>query len=208
MDAPPGSVVAVIGAPGTGKSRAVKAAAAAGAWPRRVVYEPHARRDRIEEARGRKLYPWPGSLVSIRDLMRRPDLLDSDPLALVVDPAGLDAVSMGRDFGTLARLAWHTGDLTIIAEEAAIYARQALEAATLISTGGRHAGLRLIAISQSWTRIPLDVRRCVSDVIAFAQSEPRDVDELGRKCGRDFAERVRRLSSGAIPCTWRQGDAG
>lgn len=202
-------MVAVVGAPRTGKSRLVKELDAAGAWPRRIVFEPHGMRDRLEAQRGRKLYPWPGRLVTVRALLERPELLDVEPLRLVVVPetATGDEAACGRDFAAVARLAWHTGDLTIVAEEAALYARHTLGLANLLATGGGHAGMRLLAISQSWTRLPIDVRRCVSHVVAFAQSEPADVAELRKKCGQGFARNVARLELGSRPLTWRLGDA-
>jgi hypothetical protein len=204
-----GAVVALVGAPRSGKSRLAKACDAAGAWSRRLVYEPHAARDRIESRRGRLLYPWPGRLVSVSALLRCPELLDREPLRLVVAPDPCDGSerALGAQFAAVARAAWHTGGITIVAEEAALYARHTLGLANLIATGGGHAGMRLLVISQSWTRIPIDVRRCVSHVVAFAQSEPADVSELRKKCGPGFARGVARLALGAPPLTWRLGDA-
>jgi hypothetical protein len=203
-----GAVIALVGAPQTGKSRLAKDADAAGVWPRRLVYEPHGRRDRLEVARGRKLWPWRGRLVSVADVLRNPAILDVDPLALVAVPDGArDEAARGKLFSAIGELVWETGGITLIAEEAAIYARHALEVANLLATGGAHADVRLVLISQSWTRIPLDVRRCVSHVVAFTQSEPADVDELRKKCGKEFARRVAALNRGASPLLWALGDA-
>lgn len=214
-EAHPGSVVAIVGVPQSGargarwgKSRTAKAVDASGAWPRRIVFEPHGRRDRLEAARGKPLHPWPGRLVSVGDVLRSPGILDSDPLDLVVVPDGArDEEERGRMFAAVARACWHTGDVTVVAEEAAIYARHAVELMNLIATGGGHAGLRLVLISQSFTRIPIDARRNVSHVVAFAQGETADLDALRKRCGRGFAAGVARLGLGARPLTWRVGDA-
>lgn len=206
-EAPEGSVVALIGAPRTGKSRLAKAADAAGAWRRRVVFEPHGLRDRIEETRGRRLYPWRGRLVTVGALLESPYLLDSDPLRLVVVPEGRSEAERGRDFEAIGSLAWATGGITVVAEEAAIYARRAIEVATLIATGGGHAGMRLVVISQSWGRIPVDVRRCVSHLVAFAVSEAGDLRELKPKIGARRTAAVASLHAGDPPILWRQGDA-
>lgn len=197
-------MIALVGAPGTGKSRTARAAAEA--WPRRVVYEPHGERDRIEARRGKRLYPWRGDLVRLHDLLRDPAVLDRSPLRAVVVPGTLDPAASGAGFAALCRLAWHTGDLSIVAEEAALYARHAVEAANLIATGGRHAGVRLVMISQRWGRIPIDVRGCVSHLVVYALSEASDVQDLAAKCGRVFAQRARALAAGDAPLTWRQGD--
>lgn len=203
-EAEPGSVIALIGAPGTGKSRTAKAAAEA--WPRRVVYEPHGERDRVEAARGKELFPWRGDLVRLPDLLRAPSVLDRDPLRLVIVPGTLDAERSGRGFAALCRLAWHTGEIAIVAEEAALYARHAVAEATLIATGGRHAGVRLVMVAQRWGRIPIDVRECVSHLVAYAGAGA-DLKELAAKCGAAFAQGVRALKRGDGPQTWRQGDA-
>lgn len=202
-----GAVIALVGAPRTGKSRLAKEIDASGAWRRRVVFEPHGARDRLEASRGRELYPWAGTLLGVRDLLEVPEALDVDPLALVVVPEPGDGVELGADFAAVARLVWHTGDLALVAEEAALYGRHAVELVNLIATGGGHAGLRFVGISQSWTRLPIDFRRCVSHVVAWAQSEPADVIELSKKCGRRFGARVARLGLGDRPLCWRLGDA-
>lgn len=202
-----GSVVAAIGPPRTGKSRLIKAADAAGAWPRRLVFEPHGMRDRIESARGRELYPWPGQIVTTGALLAAPVLLDREPLRLVVTPEGRTEKARGEDFEAIGNLAWTTGGITLIGEEFAIYARRAIEVANLIATGGGHAGMRLIVISQSWGRIPVDVRRCVSHLVAFGATDAGDLEALRQTLGKRRTAAVASLKKGDPPVLWRRGDA-
>lgn len=213
-DAHEGAVIAVVGAPQSGvrgaewgKSRTVKAVDATGVWPRRVVFEPYGVRDRVEASRGRRLYPWPGRVVTVRQLVADPSILDFDPLSLVVVPDMGRGADLGRAFETVADLAWSTGGITVIGEEAALYARNALELCNRLATGGGHTGMRLVMIAQRWGRVPIDVRGCVSHLVAFAQAEDADVDALRKRCGRRFADEVQRLGVGARPLTWRLGDA-
>ena len=94
--APSGSVVAITGCPGTGKSRVAKEASVQ--FRRVVIFDPHASRDRAEARRGHELYPWQGELVGASDLLTSPEILDVSPLRLVVDPEGLEGEAMGRAF--------------------------------------------------------------------------------------------------------------
>ncbi len=200
---PSGSVAAVTGCPGTGKSRVVKEAAAH--MRRVVVFDPHASRDRAEEARGHALYPWQGDLWPVRELLAHPDALDLDPLRLVVDPAGLGPEAMGAAFAGVGALAWRTGGIDLVAEEAALYSREAVPTILRLASGGRHAGVRLYLFSQSLGRLALDARRHLSHLICFAQAESNDLDDLRRRCGRDFAARVARLTVGDPRITWQLG---
>ena len=202
-----GSVLAIIGPPRTGKSRLAKAAADAGCWPRRLIFEPHGLRDRIEATRGRQLYPWRGVLVTVGQLLATPAMLDRDPLRLVVVPEARGEEARGRDFAAVGDLAWSTGGLTVIGEEFAIYARRAVEVANLIATGGGHAGMRLVVISQSWGRIPVDVRRCVSHLACFGASDAGDIKALRQTIGKRRTAAVAALQVGDPPILWRQGDA-
>lgn len=204
---PSGATCAVIGAPGTGKTRAVQHADRHGAFRRRVVFDPYALTDRREASRGRLVTPWPGVLVTPRGLLECPEVLDREPLAVVVAPETDEPAQLGRDFQAVCRLAWSTGDVDVIAEEAGLYGREAARMVQRLASGGRHVGVRLVLLSQSVTRLPIEARRYLSHVVAFAQGEPADVANLRQRCGRKFAARVQALRVGGPPEFWRLGDA-
>jgi hypothetical protein len=213
----PGEVALSCGIPGCGKTRTTARAAElslenGGPWSRAVVFDPYAIRDRKNFARGDKeRFPWwPGSqLRTVEELLREPHLLDADPLRLVVCGAGgtLNPQALGRDFSALAELLWHTGSVYLIAEECGIYGREAVELVNRIATGGAHASMALALICQSMGRVPKDGRRGISMVIAGAQGEVTDYDDLRSRCGPQFASRVRSLTKGDLPEVWRLGDA-
>lgn len=206
----PGEVLASTGVPRSGKSRTVKLADQLGAFPRRLVFEPYAARDRIESARGNQLYPWAGEVVAFPELVRNPRryLCRAAPLRLVIDPAcdPFDARELGRRFTSCAKLAFYAGGVDLIAEEAALYAREATPAMLLVATGGGHARMRLVVISQRFGRIHIDARGCITRIVAFAQSEAADLDALRTKCGPAWTAKVARLDREAgTPVTWRIG---
>lgn len=205
-EAPPGSVVGVLGAPGSGKSRAVQAADEAGAFRRRIVFDPYAWTDAASLARGAPAYPWPGRYVTPAELATAPELPDIEP-RLVVAARTLDRRRLGRDFELVADIVWHTGGVDLIAEEAGLYSRDAVDLIMRLASGGRHVGARLVLIAQSLTRLCIDARRHLSHVVAFAQGEPQDIRELRLRCGRAFSHAVRTLRPGdGRFYMWRQGD--
>lgn len=201
-----GAVVGVIGAPRTGKTRSLQWAAKRGAFPRHVVFDPFAMRDRMELKRGREVSPWLGRIVSPRQILMNPELLDRDPLSLVVAPDPMDPPEkIGREFAALGKLVFATGDVDLIAEEAGRYGRNALDVMNLFASGAGHAFSRFFLISQSFGRLHKDVRRNLSALVVFAQGEEDDVKALRTRAGRPFAARVQRLGLKAAPLVWRLG---
>lgn len=201
----PGQVFAVTGAPGTGKTRIVQKARES--WRRSVVFDVYAARDRLNFERGdRRRYPWPGEVVYASTLFEHPELLDADPLDLVVQPDRIDARNAGAAFAGVAELAWHTGgDVVLIAEEAGIYSRNATDLVNRVSSGGAHAGVSVVFLVQSFGRLHKDARRCCSHLVCGAAGEESDFKSL-RERSRPFAERVRRLRVGDPQALWKVGD--
>lgn len=202
----PGQVHASIGIPGTGKTKTVQTASRA--WRRVVTFDPFAAIDRRQASRGGFRGGWDGHLVNVLDLLHQPELLDRANLRLVVTSSAPDKRTMGRDFSTLASLCWHTGNLVLVAEECGAYSRDAHELVFRIASGGRHAGLSLVLVCQSLTRITIDGRRHITSITAGAQGEPADLDALRARCGRTFTERVRALKADPPdpPIAWRLGE--
>lgn len=206
---PPGGVCAVLGAPGSGKSRALKEADQEGQLgARRVVFDPYAQRDLLMHRTGAPGHPWTGAYCTARDLVESPEeILDHDAVRVVVAPHELQPQKLARDFTRTVRACWASGDVTLIAEEAGLYGRQATEAVMLIASGGRHADMRLFIVCQSLGRVPIDARRHISHLVAFAQGEPQDLIDLRTRCGAPFVDHVQRLTLGDPPALWKLGDA-
>lgn len=205
-----GGACAVTGAPQTGKSRSLKLADEQRKLKaRRVVFDPYARRDlQLYEAGLKKSGPWGGTWCEADDLVFHPEnLLDFDTVRVVVAPRTYDKVQLGKQFARVFEACWNAGDVDLIAEEAGLYGRHAMDAMMQLSSGGSHALMRLFAVSQSLGRLPKDARRHLSHVVAFAQGETTDIDDLRKRCGRSFAERVQRLTPACgLAETWRLGE--
>lgn len=202
----PGSVISVNGAPRTGKSKWVREAAAAGVFERLVIFDPYNRRDRQERRRGRvDIFPWEGELVELEQLILEPELLDRCPLRLVVQPTSLDPEQLGKDFATLANLVWSTGGIDLIAEEAGLYSRWAVNLLMQLASGGGHVGMRLVLICQSFGRLAKDARRHASSILTFAVGEESDLKSLRQK-SKAFAQAVQELQPGDPPLCWQLGN--
>jgi hypothetical protein len=201
----PGSVCAVTGAPRTGKTTTVQRACRAGLFRRRVVFEPYGFRDRLNLQRGEKVSPWTGEIGTAVELLAHPELLDRDPVALVVSSRNLSRKVLGNAFSVTADLVWHTGGVDLICEEAGLYSREATELIMRFASGGGHCNSRVIFIVQSLGRLTKDGRRHLSHVLAFAAGEVSDIEDYRKRCGPEFAAELQRLRA-ADPETGRPAD--
>jgi hypothetical protein len=215
--APSGSATGITGTIGTGKSRVLKAAADRGAFPRLVVFDTQARRDRIERATGNaEIYPWEGELLSWPEFnCRARELLARPRFRYVVDPGtsnsesyevdGVQVAGTAGRFARLAELCFHYGRVDLIGEESAHYARGAVSAINLVSTASRHARVRLYLVSQRLMRIPIDARDNLQRLVVFALGGASDLKEIRSKCGPAFEAEARRLVKGGPPMLWEVG---
>jgi len=200
-----GECWAVVGLPGTGKTHAAQVALREWrkSFARIVIFDPYADRDRANP----QAHPWAGDLVTSAALFAAPERLDRRAL-LVVSPDTLDARAMGRRFAAVADLCWYTGGVCLVAEEAALYGREAAGAVLRVATGGRHAGMGLVLLSQAIGRIPIDGRRCLAGIVAGTQSEPADVQALRDRTeltAPGWADKVATLRKGDPLAVWRVG---
>lgn len=213
-----GGVAAATGIPGSGKTTTVLEALERTPWGKRaVVFDPYAARDRANWNAGhrdRKPF-WPSSpLATLDTLLRKPAILDAPQRRLVVcgTRGTLDHAALGRDFATLVELVWLTGGYALVAEECGVYGRMAAEAINRVATGGAHAGMRLVLLCQRLGRIQKDAREGIGLLVCGAQGAPEDFDDLAKRCGRAFADRVRQLrppNNGRPqdpPIAWRLGE--
>jgi hypothetical protein len=215
--APAGCVTGVTGIPGTGKSRALVEAMKQGAFPRSVVFNTLARRDVIERERGNtEVHPWPGELVSYAEFVARARSFLSRPrFRYVIDPGTMEAedrkvdgvkvAGLSSRFSRLVELCFAAGNVDIIGEESAHYARGSVAAINIVATASRHAGVRLYLVSQRLMRIPIDARDNISRLVVFALGGASDLAELRAKVGPEFEAKARRLVKGGPPLLWELG---
>jgi hypothetical protein len=205
---PAGAVCAVTGMPQTGKSRCLKDSDGI-SWSRRVVFDPYAERDLMRFNAGRTpAPPWSGVWASPTEIVRhRAELLDFEPCSVVIAPTNLAPEQLGEDFTRTAQACWRTGGITLIAEEAGLYSRACVPMLMQVASGGGHADMRVVLVSQSIRRLAIDARRHLSHLVMFAQGEAADLEDIRQRCGPELAERVRALRPGDAPITWRLGDA-
>lgn len=201
---PPGSVVAVCGLPRSGKSHAVRAADKARAFPRRVVFDPYFQIALAKRRRRETVDLWPGDAVTPEQLLRnaaggaRGRWLDRADARLTVAPRSLVPRELARDFRDVAEVCWDTAGVDLVLEEAGLYLHhpEAYELLTRYSSGAQHAGARVVLVLQSLSRLPIQARRCLNALVCFAVGEPRDLDEIARRCGSDFVELARSFTVG------------
>jgi hypothetical protein len=192
---PPGSVVGCVGLPRTGKSYVVRAADKAGAFPRRVVFDPYFSIALAKRRRRESVELWPGTAVTPDQLLRnaaggaRGRWLDRADARITVAPSNLAPKSLARDFRDVAEVCWDTSGVDLILEEAGLYLHhpEAYELLTRYASGAGHAGARVVLILQSLSRLPIQARRCLSAIVCFAVGEPLDLDEIARRCGHELA---------------------
>jgi hypothetical protein len=213
-----GSATGITGTIGTGKSRVLKEAAAAGAFPRLVVFDTCARRDRIEvELGNREIYPWPGEVIPWPEFQARArELLGRRTFQYVIDPGTTssdrylvddqEVAGMSGRFARLAELCFHFGNVDLIGEESAHYARGSVAAINLVATASRHARVRLYLVSQRLMRIPVDARDNLQRLVVFALGGASDLKEIRAKCGPEYEAEARRLFKGGPPMLWELGE--
>lgn len=91
--------------------------------------------------------------------------------------------------------AWIIGNCTLILEEAdfytSVYSTDAF-VSNLIKRG-RHRNVNLILTSQRASELSRLATSQVTLFISFHQNEPRDLENLAKRCGQEFANEVKNL---------------
>lgn len=154
-------------------------------------------------AMARSLY-LDGHRVIILDPMNGFDLPGSPRVSAVAD-LPTDRI-VGRSFlampGTDGRLpaavflyAYTCGNLTLVVDEVDLYLPHGGPDDNLLNIirYGRHRGLNLIAISQRPANVVRDLTAQSDYIVMFQTSEPRDLDYLAGRIGKDNADKVAAL---------------
>jgi hypothetical protein len=195
--------VALPGVTGSGKGNRAKAlirrewAGAGGRWPI-IAIDPH-------DEYSRQGKPRPGEVVlgclplrldwatfwrTWRTFIDQPDL-------------GLAIIANGRPEETAAHLEdlvdllEATGGIMLVLDELHRYAKNAAFQLDRLACESRKWGVPVCFVTQRLTHIPYTARTQLTDVESGRQYDIEDLDALARRCGREFAERVRLLPIGA-----------
>lgn len=202
-----GSMVGVFGLPRYGKTTLVQTADAENYFPRRTVFSPRERQDRDRAMRGEPVSPWNGTLVSTRQLLARPSLLDRDDASIVVQPDAhpSNAHGLARECEALLKLLEETEGVDALMDEVALYSREAWQSIRAFASGAGHFNAKAVWMSQQPSLLTTYVRKQLSLVVCFGQTDEDDLKALRGKCGKEFAEAVRVLPKGSAPLCYVQG---
>lgn len=138
-------------------------------------------------------------------LAASPRRLEAQRLSLAVVPDDKTPASWARAFSLVVQLLRAIGRPTLVVlDEVGTWtdasfgpacARARAELAAL-ANNGRHDGLALVLVSQRAAQVPPPARAQSTDIWAFLQDNPADVDALAERIGKDSAERCSRLALG------------
>lgn len=170
--------VLILGKSGSGKTYLVKAALRSGKLGRRViVIDPDGEYAEI-----------PGvDEVTLDELLEKCPEESYFNYSVIMD----DEETLQTDAEHIVRLAMAIGDCTVIFEEIADYS--ANPKIRTVFRRGRKLGVRCIAISQRPAEIHKTVTSQAACVIAFHFDEPRDVEYIKLRFGRNAAAEVQTL---------------
>lgn len=94
----------------------------------------------------------------------------------------------------------------LILDEVHFWADQVPEELRNLACMGRHDEIEIVFVTQRAAKVPIDARSQCQNVVAFAQSEPADLEALRLRCGKNFAEEVSLLVPASHEhAAWTQG---
>lgn len=200
----PHDVVMICGKRGSGKSHTAKRLCGdelrAGA--RVAVFDPHDEYSVHGRAtKGVTLGPLP-QRFTMDELLEKPSLLDSKKLGASFVPRGRMRSQIAADFSDFCRLVLLTGNLTVVADEVGEYDDTCRDELETLATQSRHYEMPVILVAQRATQVPKTARSQASQIHCGLQDEEDDLKALGKRCGKEFADRVSRLPRRTL-IVWR-----
>jgi len=174
-------LVGIVGRKGSGKSTRV--ATLLKYAPRILVWDP------MEEYQD----ALPDSVSdSIDDLYEYFNQADAQPtFACSYSPGG----DLPDEFEEVCRLVNDFGRVLFCVEEAPLVCKAGWVSPVFgkIIRTGRHHGIDLLWTAQRASEVSRTLTSATDDWILFSQTEPRDLDAIAERCGRDIADRVANL---------------
>jgi DNA helicase HerA-like ATPase len=133
-----------------------------------------------------------GGSITVAELARRVPALHSGVIRYSVYPTRFAA--MDEEFDTFCECAWRIGAVCVAVEEISLVAspNAVPENFGRCVAQGRHRGLSLVVVSQRFAQVPRLATANASRIIAYRQSEPRDVRDLCERVG-ELGEQVKDL---------------
>ncbi|MEQ1574391.1 MAG: hypothetical protein ABL993_09120 [Vicinamibacterales bacterium] len=96
------------------------------------------------------------------------------------------------DFEEICQLVYDYGHLLFVIEEAPLVCRASYMPPTFgkIVRTGRHRGIDILWTAQRASEVSRTLTSATDVWIFYSQTEPRDLDAIAERCGRDVAEKV------------------
>jgi hypothetical protein len=177
-------IVAVIGRKGSGKSTRV--ATMLRHCPQIFVWDPmrdHLRtvRDYVEAANS---YKGENSLLDRYFI----EAGRTKAFALAYIPEG----DLEEEFEEICQFVYHYGHMLFVVEEAPLVLKAGYMPPTFgkIVRTGRHRGIDLLWTAQRAAEVSRTLTSMTDVFIFYSQTEPRDLDAIGERCGREVADQV------------------
>ena len=100
--------------------------------------------------------------------------------------------NLEREFEAICELVYDYGSMLLCVEEAPLVCRANFmpPAFGKIVRTGRHRGIDLLWTVQRASEVSRSLTSATDVFILFSQTEPRDLDAIAERCGRDVAEKV------------------
>jgi hypothetical protein len=174
-------IVGIVGRKGSGKS--TRTATLLKYVPRILVWDPMADHTRL----------LPDTIEGLRDEL-------DDYLAEASDKHNFACTYVPGDnleweFEQVCELAYDFGDLLLVVEEAPLVCKAGHMPPRFgrIVRTGRHRGLDLLWTAQRASEVSRTLTSATDFWIFYSQTEPRDLDAIAERCGREIAAKVGEL---------------
>lgn len=97
-----------------------------------------------------------------------------------------------EEFEEICQIVYHYGHMLFVVEEAPLVMKAGYMPPTFgkIVRTGRHRGLDLLWTAQRAAEVARTLTSMTDVFIVYSQTEPRDLDAIAERCGREVADRV------------------
>lgn len=140
---------------------------------------------------------YPGDWGSIGKPAPNPDKFKVvyHPLIMKLKDNQGKAVVDCPEFEPIVKLCHDRGDMYLVVDEAHLLTNSwsCPPELMMVNLIGRHKGMSLILVTQSFTGIHPDIRKNVDELYLWKTIEPSELDGIKERCGKEVMEQVRNL---------------